>query len=219
MIDILIPRFDPADPHSAVENMKLLADKSEADILAFVHDDVKVHADSAWMNSMLEEFFKSNPKCGMVGFGGATGLGTPDLYKRPYKLEQLARIRFMSNMTDAEAHGKRVTVPHQVAVLDGFCQIIRREAYEDVGGWQAVLDLGIQFHMYDAAMALLLAEKEWEVWMLPIPCTHHGGRTSCSPEYDAWLRSQGIDGDSEVHQKAHKIIYNRFRKILPLKVR
>ena len=73
--------------------------------------------------------------------------------------------------------------------------------------------------MYDAAMACLMAEKGWEVWMLPIPCHHAGGNTSTTPAYDAWLRSRGINGDAEVHEKAHRIIYERFRQILPLRVR
>lgn len=216
MIDILIPRFDPANPHSAVENMKLLADKSVEDVLAFIHDDVDIPF-SDWPGS-VRYYFSQNPKLGMVGFGGALGLGTTDLYKRPYDYKQLARINFYSNLEDAERHGYRATKPMRVSVLDGFCQIIRRTAYDEVGGWQAVLDMGLTFHMYDAAMACLMAEHGWEVWMLPIACKHYGGRTSCSPEYDAWLRSQGINGDLEVHQRAHRIIYDRFRNVLPLRV-
>jgi GT2 family glycosyltransferase len=222
MIDILIPHFDPADPRSAVENMMLLsAERIHLDhggpwLLAFMHDDVVVQ--SPW-DQEAQEFFVQHPKCGMLGFGGAKGLGTRDLYKRPYQLQQLARIDFMSNMVDAENHGRRVTTSQQVAVLDGFCQIIRREAYEEVGGWKTVLDMGISFHMYDAAMACLMAEKGWEVWMLPISCVHHGGRTSCSPAYDEWLCSKGINGDLQVHQEAHRIIYDRFRNVLPLHVK
>jgi Glycosyltransferase like family len=217
MIDLLIPKFNPAYPHSAVENMALLADKSEDDTYAFLHDDVEI-IQAPWPG-LVTAFFQHHPKCGMVGFGGALGLGTGDMYKRPYNLLQLARLSYISNMKEAELHGSRVIVPTQVSVLDGFCQIIRRTAYEDVGGWQAVLDMGIEFHAYDTAMACLLAEKGWEVWMLPIPCHHAGGRTSCSPEYDAWLRSRGINGDGEVHAKAHRIIYDRFRTVLPLRVR
>jgi GT2 family glycosyltransferase len=219
MIDILIPKFNPQRPRCAVDNMRILANNAKGNVLAFLHDDVEVYSDYSWTNEMLDKWFVDNPRCGMAGFGGALGLGTDDIYKRPYQLQQLARIDFISNMDDAEAHGRRVTVPTQVAVLDGFCQIIRREAYEDVGGWDAVLDMGITFHMYDAAMACLLAEKGWEVWMLPIPCKHYGGRTSTSAEYDQWLRSLGINGDLQIHQEAHKAVYDRFHNILPLRVR
>lgn len=213
-----IPKFDPEHPASAVENMMNLASNAlvkGANLLAFIHDDVEIH-DQDW-KEQIEDFFAAHPECGMVGFGGALGLGTRDLYKRPYDYKQLARIHFISNLTDAEEHGHRSTAPYKVVVLDGFSQIISRVAYKDVGGWYAVKKLGITFHMYDAAMACLLAEKGWSVWMLPISCTHHGGRTSCSKEYDQWLHSQGINGDQEVHEKAHRIIYDRFRNILPLR--
>lgn len=225
MIDVLIPRFDPTNPHSAVENMKLLAERTprfeKMEVFqAFIHDDVEIDNPDEMQSAIMEQvqvFFKEHPKCGMVGFGGALGLGTSDLYKRPYDYRQLARIDFYSNLEDAEKHGKRATQPMRVSVLDGFCQIIRRTAYEQVGRWQAVLDMGIEFHCYDLAMACLMAEHNWEVWMLPIACKHNGGRTSCSPEYDAWLRSRGINGDLEIHQKSHRIVYERFREILPLR--
>jgi hypothetical protein len=224
MIDLLIPKFNPEHPRSAVRNMCELANMSEADIYAFMHDDVEVHDikdEGAWWHNWAAEvtpFFTAHPKCGMIGFGGALGLGTNDIYKTPYKLQQLARIDFISNMDDAEAHGRRVTVPTQVAVLDGFCQIIRADAYWDVGGWQKVLDMGIMFHGYDTCMACLLYEAGWDTWFLPVPCHHHGGRTSTTPAYDSWLRSKGINGDQQVHEEAHKILYSRFRNILPIRI-
>ena len=223
MIALCVPEFDPVNPRSAVENMMIQADIAlrqdvYPDYLAFIHDDVEIH-EKEWQR-LVEEFFEMVSKrepIGMVGFGGAYGLGTNDLYKKPYDYRQLARIHFVSNMTDAETHGMRQLNAAPVAVLDGFCQIIRTEAYEAVGGWPAVLSMGITFHMYDAAMACLLAEQKWTTWMLPISCTHYGGRTSTSKEYDQWLRNKGIDGDQEVHSNAHKIIYDRFRNILPLR--
>jgi hypothetical protein len=201
---------------SAVDNMATGGDLP-GDILMFIHDDVEVY-EEGW-DSKIMKFMDKHPECGMVGFGGASGLGTDDLYKTRYDYHQLARINFMSNLRDAEDHGQRITEPVPCAVLDGFCQIIRREAYNAVGGWRAIKSMGLQFHCYDTAMACMLAEKGWGVWVLPIECHHLGGRTSCSPQYDGWLRKQGIKGDKQVHEEAHKVIYNRFKAILPLKVR
>ena len=218
MIQLIVPRFDPHNPRSAVENMKLLAGKGEALYMAFLHDDVEFPStcDDVWWK--VVEFFDIHPKCGMIGFGGALGLGASEIYKRPYQLIQLARIDYISNMDEAELHGRRVTVPTQVSVLDGFCQIIRRTAYEDVGGWQTVLDMGITFHCYDLAMACLMKRHGWEVWMLPIAVHHRGGVTSTSAKYDAWLRSLGVDGDAEIHARAHRICYDAFRDVLPLRL-
>lgn len=207
-----------------VEGMANGAERCKGEILAFFHDDIEIH-DHDWATT-VSEFFSTHPRCGMVGFGGAYGLGLNTLYKKAYDYHQLARVGFVSNMTDAEVHGERVTTPQRVAVLDGFAQIIRREAYEQVGGWLSVLKLGITFHMYDIAMACLMRRPRphcptpngWEVWMLPISVTHHGGRTSTTPEYDQWLKKKGVMGDSEVHQKAHVVVYKEFKDVLPFHV-
>lgn len=209
----VVPIYAPET--SAVDNM-LTGGELPADIIAFLHDDVEVH-EEGWDKKVVD-WFKTHPKCGMVGFGGATGLGTDSLYKERYDYHQLARLNFISNMVDAETHGTRVEEPTRVVVLDGFSQIIRREAYAEVGGWKTVRNMGITFHMYDAAMACLMAEKGWEVWMLPLLCSHSGGRTSTSKHYDGWLRRQGVNGDQQVHSEAHKIIYRRFKHILPLRL-
>jgi hypothetical protein len=200
---------------SAVDNM-ITGGEMPGDILAFIHDDVEI-LEEHWDLGVLK-FFEAHPKCGMVGFGGALGLGTDRLYKDKYDFHQLARITYMSNAIDAEDHGLRVTEPRQVMVLDGFSQIIRRDAYTAVGGWKAVKAMGLSFHMYDAAMACMMAEKEWEVWMLPFVCLHHGGGTSVSKQYDSWLRKNGIQGDQQIHTEAHKVIYRRFKSVLPLRL-
>jgi len=215
-LDLLIPTFDPKHPRSAIENMKLLADDSTADILAFVHTDVTIY-EPDWMG-IVTDFFKARPECGLLGFGGARGLGTPDIYKTPYRLQQLARIDYWSNDREAETHGKRATDNMQVTMLDGFALIFSREAYEAMGGWKDALDGGLSFHAYDFWACCRMQELGYEVWMLPLDVHHHGGGTSVSREYDEWLRGRGIAGDSEIHTKAHEVIYERLRSVLPWRV-
>jgi len=197
--------------------MKLLADASNADILAFLHDDVDVH-DPDWMDKVAL-FFEWFPKVGLAGFGGAMGLGTDDIYKRPYDFRQLARLSYLSNQDGWEVHGHHLDQAHRCTMLDGFALIFRREAYEEMGGWQRLLDLGLTFHMYDFAACCEMERHGWEVWMLPIACIHHGGGTSITREYDAWLRSRGIAGDSEIHARAHEICYEEYRAVLPWRLR
>ena len=201
---------------SAVENMRRGAADTKGNIIAFLHDDCTIDEDG-W-DAKIDYHFHRYPNCGLLGFGGALGLGTPDLYKRPYQLQQLARVQFFSNMSEAEHHGQRTTQPRRVAVLDGFAQVFRRSAYVNMGGWRDALDAGITFHMYDAWAACRMWELGWETWLLPLACSHHGGLTSVSQEYDAWLRAKGVEGDAEVHTKAHEVIYERFRNVLPIRV-
>jgi hypothetical protein len=104
---------------------------SDADIIACLHDDLLIEEDG-WDRRVLSHF-AMNDRCGLLGFGGATGLGDPDLYQKPYEPHQLARRHFISNMRDAEAHGERVQVATQVSCLDGFSLIGRREFWSAQG--------------------------------------------------------------------------------------
>lgn len=219
-IDILIPRFDPSAPKGCIQNMlDLYAElpAHDAELIAFIHSDVTIY-DTDWPRK-VEEFFAAHPKCGLLGFGGAPALGLPDIYKTPYRLIQLARIGYASNQRDWQVHGSHLTEPRRVAMLDGFCLIFRRKAYEDIGGWEAALKLGLMFHCYDNWVCCMMARRKWEVWALPIDVMHHGGGASVTTEYHNWLVSRGISGDSEVHTKAHEIIYREFRDVLPIRVR
>jgi hypothetical protein len=213
---LLVPIWDPDHPKGCIQNMRDLAQGCDADVLAFLHSDV-IELEEHWTRKVALHFL-THPRCGLLGFGGATALGHPHLYKRPYQLQQLARFNYFSAQRDWQTHGKWLSRPMQVAVLDGFALVFRREAYEQMGGWQAALDLGLMFHMYDAAACCMMARLGWEVWALPIECWHRGAAASISSSYDQWLKGQGINGDSEVHEKAHRIVYREFKDVLPLEV-
>lgn len=217
-VAVVIPIFDPAAPKGCIQNMEDMerALVPDTDYIAFIHSDVTIH-DNNW-HLAVENFFRSHPRCGLVGFGGAVALGDPDLYKKRYQLIQLARFGYASNQDDWQVHGDHLEEPCRVAVLDGFFMCFRRTPYEQMGGWQRALDLGLMFHCYDTFACCMMARLGWEVWALPVPCLHRGGAVSILGAYDAWLRTQGLDGDVDVHQRAHKVIYNEFKDVLPLKV-
>jgi hypothetical protein len=191
------------------------ADSSNASVLMALHDDVEVNSEG-WDRMTLAAF--DDPRVGLVGWGGATGLGHKDIYKLPYQLQQLARENYASATTDWKEHGEFLSQPREVAVLDGFCLAFRREAYEEMGGWQKVIDLGITFHGYDLASCLMMRRLGWKIMAVPVPCRHLGGRTSTTPEYQELLRSLGYQDDLEVHRKAHRLLYNEFRSELPVRV-
>ena len=215
-IALLVPQWDPNAPKGCIENMRDLAQGGTADILAFLHSDV-TDLEEDWQ-AKVESFFGVNPQCGLVGFGGALGLGHRDIYKRPYQLQQLARRNYFSAQRDWQTHGYLLTTPLRVAVLDGFALVFRREAFEQMGGWQPLLDAGLTYHCYDTWACCMMARLGWETWALPVKCWHHGGGVSTSGSYLEWLDAQGIAGDAEVHTKAHRIIYEEFRDVLPLEV-
>ena len=151
-------------------------------VLAFIHDDVEIYEDG-WDERVLREF--DEPTVGVVGFGGATGLGTPGLYKTPYRLQQLARTNYASNVTDAEVHGSRFTGERDVAVLDGFSMIVRRELLDKVGGWPVD---HLAFHCYDTWLCCMARRHGYRTRLVGVRCHHFGGQTSTTSVYNEWLK-------------------------------
>ena len=201
------------------QDLAEIMDDDTAEIYLFLHDDVTIF-EPGW-DAVLVSAMR-NFGAGIAGFGGAPGLGTRDLYRRPYELNQLARVGgFVSNMVEAESHGARAAFPQYVSVLDGFAIAITNEAYNLMGGWARAVKEGLPIHhMYDAWIACRAAELGIRTVMVPVNCHHAGGGTSVrrAEEFEALMKREGYTDGGDVHSKAHEFIYNRFRNVLPLTV-
>jgi hypothetical protein len=247
-------------PAFALGVQKALEDGAE--IIACLHDDLEIH-DPTWAEKVVN-WFETHPTCGLAGFGGATGLGHPQIYQIPYDPMQLARIDFVSNMRDAEAHGRRATTqgdwrwpyaPERVVCLDGFSQIGRREFWQGLGEYipptnsygtigmsiegaqtfnlfGVLQSWGVVHHFYDGMLGCFAKRLGWEVWMLPIACHHLGGQTAVGDaRYAEWAsqhqrtvldfgnrRVEDARGDQLFWEEAHRIGYEQFRDVLPLRL-
>lgn len=226
-IDAMLIPFATDDPHDP------------PDVIAAFHDDVEIH-EMGWDRKVLSHFMR-HPKCGLAGFGGALGLGDQDIYQKPYEPVQLARVNFRSNLVDAEVHGIRSLVPEQVACLDGFSQIGRREFWQGIAAprppvegasitvgeydpsyrpWTLLENLGIKHHLYDGLLGALAKRYGWETWYIPVRCRHLGGQTAVGDTgYQEWAKQQtdGV-GDHQFWEEAHRIGYDAFRDVLPIRV-
>ena len=229
------------------------------DVIACLHDDLEIH-EPGWDEKVLR-YFERNPDIGLAGFGGAIGLGSDDLYVAPYKPDQLARQGFRSDLTDAEKHGIRSLLPEQVACLDGFSQIGRRQFWEgftrkqakainkldaiaqELAGqlpdgfigegsealptrtlesnrpWTEFANLGIIHHAYDGMLGCIAARDGWKVWYIPVRCTHYGGQTAVGDSgYQEWAKTQHPEGDHGLWEQAHRIWYETYKGVLPIRV-
>lgn len=214
--------------------------ETDAEIIACFHDDFEI-LETDWDLKVLRAFAKT-PRMGLAGFGGAIGLGSEDLYQTPYDPLQLARQGFRSNLVDAEQHGVRSLLAERVACLDGFSQIGRRQFWEGYPSsqtsststrqptrvphglpgdrpWTYLEQLGVRHHLYDGLLGCLAARYGWETWYLPVRGKHYGGRTAVGdPGYQQWAQTQVADGDQGFWKEAHRIGYDAFRDVLPLRV-
>jgi hypothetical protein len=205
------------------------------EIIACFHDDLLIE-EPGWDDYVLAGFH-DRTQMGLAGFLGGMGLGDLDIYEKPYSPMQLARNHVISNERNAEAHGKRWNRAERVRVLDGFCQIGRREFWQgasqralaamrpqfvthDSNLFTEMSAWGLVHHAYDAALGCFAARLGWEVWMLPVACWHKGGQTAVGdPGYSEWAKTIVPGGDQDFWELAHKEVYERFRDVLPLRVR
>lgn len=177
------------------------------DILAYIHDDVIIH-DEFWHEKVLKEF--EDPQVGLVGFGGATGHGDPGMYRKPYTYQQLGRSNFLSNMRDAEVHGKRFAGACDVAVLDGFFLAVRRELLEKAGGWPLATPIG--YVCYDYWISCMARRLGYRIRVVGVACDHLGGQT---------FVKLGVGKDPKHWQQyldSHRYIYDEFKDVLPFQV-
>lgn len=194
-------------------SLQWLYEHTNAPIIACLHSDCEIF-EQGWDERVLREF--DDPKVGVVGFGGGKQHGTDDIYKTPYRLTQLRREQYLSNTTDAESHGARFTSSCEVAVLDGFALVVRRELLDKTHGWPVK---ELPFHCYDYWTAIAAHKHGYSVRYVGIDCQHWGGATATTPAYQEWsVRTLGKT-DAQVHEESHRVIYEMGRGVLPWRVR
>jgi len=185
---------------------------TDADVIGFFHNDITIH-DAGWDARVLREF--DDERVAVVGFGGAVAIGHPDIYKIPYDFRQLARDGFVSNLTDAEAHGTRFTGERDVAVLDSFSLIVRRSFLDRIGGWP--IATYAPSHCHDIWLCLMAHKLGYRVRLVGVSCTHTSG--GAGPDYPAWAATTKWGSDDAMHKHNHLQLYRDFNGILPLRVK
>lgn len=204
-------RNNPNNEVSPCAVYQRILQEETCDILVYLHSDLTIH-DPTWM-TRLEAIF-TNPNCVVAGLGGATALGHPDIYRKPYELQQLARYGYASNQSDWQVHGSHEAGIKRVAVLDAFLLAVRRDWLLDVGGWPTE---HLTFHCLDTWLACEAARQGKETWMVGVPCHHAGGGTSVTESYAKakWLQGNSVEED---HRRPHAFLYHEYRDVLPLRV-
>src|SRR5258708_18951050 len=75
---------------------------TDATIIGYLHSDLYI-MEHGWDQRVLAAF--GDPQVAVVGFVGATRLGTDDIYRVPYDYRQLARGDVWSALSDWSSHG------------------------------------------------------------------------------------------------------------------
>lgn len=194
----------------------VLEEADRAEYLFYSHNDVVIE-EKGW-DIKVSDYLDILGDVGVMGFGGARGIGSPDIYKTPYNIWQLARVDFISNMREAMVHGRRMTnTVEKVAVLDGFALIVNTKLLDKVNGFDT--DVSPIHHSYDNDMCLESITNGYTNYVINVACHHNGGRTATRSDYTSWLKEQGVEeGDSKIHADTHIKLYEKWRNVLPIRV-
>lgn len=188
--------------------------KDSSDYIFYTHNDVMIYEDG-WdtkLERILEEQAKLSKdlghlaKVGVATFYGAKGIGTSDIYKSPYIMQQMIRLENVSNCTRMDAnHGYRPIrgEVEDVAVADGFSLIVSVELLNRIGGFDRTFPV---HHMYDNDICLESLDKGFRNIVIPMDAQHLGGRTDVG---ENWAEPFGKT-KQQVHQEAHPIFYEKW---------
>jgi GT2 family glycosyltransferase len=145
-------------------------------IIAYIHDDLVIH-ERDWDLRVLKEF--EDPSVGLVGFAGALGHGNPKMYEEEFKIPNLVRRHFRSNLRDAERHGGRCSGAIDVSVLDGMALFVRRSVLDTWGGWP--VDKPVGYFMYSENLCCEVRRQGLRIRLVGVDCEHLGGKSSGTP--------------------------------------
>jgi hypothetical protein len=183
---------------------------SKADIIGYLHSDLIIH-EFGWDVRVLHEF--ANEKVAVVGIVGAMQLASDDIYKVRYDFKQLARADVYSNLTDFAAHGKRETGTCRVAVVDSCAVFVRSSFLGEIGGWP-IASYPNNSHCSDLWLSCSAHRHSYLVHLVGIEATHSsGGKGEAGVK---WCNEHG--GDDVMHKRAHRICYEDFRDVLPVRI-
>jgi len=180
--------------------------KDVTDYIFYTHNDVMIY-EKNWDDKLLR-VLPNIPDCGVAGFYGAKGIGTHDIYRSPYFMQQLVRVENVSACTrmDAAVHGFRAPrgETEEVAVMDGFSLIVRTELLNKLGGFDRSYPI---HHNYDNDICLESMDKGYKNYVIAMDAQHLGGRTDVGED---WTKGTG-KSKADIHQEAHPVMYNKWR--------
>lgn len=181
--------------------------KNITDYIFYTHNDVLIH-EKGW-DDKLVRILSEEENVGVAGFYGAKGIGTNDIYKSPYIMQQLIRLQNVSNChrMNAAIHGFRPIRNNKetedVAVMDGFSLIVSVALLNKLGGFDRNFPI---HHMYDNQICMDSANQGFRNIVISMDAEHLGGRTDVGED---WASPFGKT-KSQIHEEAHPIFYEKW---------
>jgi GT2 family glycosyltransferase len=170
--------------------------------IAVIHNDVVIF-EKDWLNKIIT-VMKIDPKIGIAGIAGR---------KEIFKTGCVNEASLKHNLQNEEDLGPVMEEQiSNVAVVDGLCFVMKKELLEKVHG----LDESFGYmHCYDLDISLKSITLGYKNVVVKVEAMHvgNGGRTRYMRSY-----REIVKDDYGLLKRNCKILANRWRHVLPLKV-
>ena len=161
--------------------------REQVDYVFFTHSDIEMF-ENHW-DLKVQKAIEENGNVGVAGFYGAMGIGTGDIYKTPYQMQQLVRTNPIAGnrcKQDPRIHGHIQFNQDWIkcGVLDGFSLIVQNKGvlrFDESFG---------EHHMYDNDICLQAYANYKDVICINCDVIHYGGRTDVN---ESWNKEFGKD--------------------------
>lgn len=174
---------------------------STADYILFTHTDVEMF-EKGW-DTKIKRILEGLGSVGVAGFFGAKGLGTGDIYKTPYYMQQLVRTNPIAGdrcrmNPNVHGHYQFYNEIEACTVLDGFALIVKN---------------GLKFwdksphHNYDNDICLESIDQGLQNIVINMDVIHYGGRTDVNED---WATGFG-KSKADIHAESHIPLYEKWR--------
>jgi GT2 family glycosyltransferase len=166
---------------------------------AIMHSDTVIYQQD-WDIYLQGAFAATN--AGVIGFYGADGIGTHDIYKNPYRLTQMIRIHTNAGSRcrlSPQVHGHLIFEEDLKActVLDGFFLATNVNLRFDEAS---------PHHMYDNDICLESISAGYMNFILNMDCDHPGGATDSGTDWNTIFNRT----KQQIHSDAHVHFYNKW---------
>ncbi len=104
-----------------------------------------------------------------------------------------------------------------MAVVDSFSLIVRRSFLDLIGGWP--VKTYHPSHCSDYWLCLMAHRHKMRIRYVPVSCTHNSGgvRGDGRFDYAKWQEWYGFT-DAQMHQINHRLLYDNFADVLPVRI-
>lgn len=185
-----------------IGSLRQAVEHSTADILVYMHSDMLIH-ERGWDEKMAF-WFTADPLLACVGVVGATRADSDG-----------GRSDTVCSFSDAEAHGRRPSLPlTPVALLDGCFMAFRLDCL-DMLDWDQFEPQG--YYFYDKDITLTLTMRGLHVGVINLHSEHLCGKTSTGIEYTDLLRDSNMSHEGMYHESMNRYL-GKWSENLPVRV-